>query len=71
MSPSSWFAIAVLAIVANTLITIYLFPKQAPDYWWLPGAWIWFLLKEYLFPVDSDPTDPNKRRRVFNPPRIA
>ena len=77
MELAALFAVIVLLIVANTLITIYFFPTQAPDYWWLPGAWIWFLLrdrvwiplKEYLWPETI--RDPNKRRRMFNPPRIA
>jgi hypothetical protein len=77
MSLESIFAILVLAIVANTLLIIYLFPTQRPDYWWLPGASLWFLLhdrvwvpiREYLWPETIK--DPNKRRRMFSPPRIA
>jgi hypothetical protein len=71
-----WLTILMLIIVANTLITIYLYPTQRPDYWWLPGAWIWFSLrdwvwipiKEYIWPETIK--DPNKRKR-FSPPRIA
>lgn len=68
---SGWFTIAVLTIVANTLITIYLYPTKAPDYWWLPGAWIWFKLTDFFFPVDPYANDPTKRRKFFSPPRIA
>jgi hypothetical protein len=75
MKVEGWLAIVALTIVANTLITIYLFPSQRPDYWWLPGAWIWFLIydrvwipiKHYIWPE----TDPDKKRRMFSPPRIA
>lgn len=71
ISASGWFAILVLTIVANTLITIYLYPKMKPDYWWLPGAWIWFKIRDYIWPVDPNANDPNKRKRFYSPPRIA
>lgn len=71
ITASGWFAIMVLTIVANTLITIYLYPSQKPNYWWLPGAWIWFKLNDIFFPVDPNSKDPNKRRKFFTPPRIA
>ena len=79
--PSGWIAIVALTIVANTLITIYLYPSQRPDYWWLPGAWIVFLIYDYIwrpfrnwlysYTDDPDSKDPNKRRKFFAPPRIA
>jgi hypothetical protein len=80
ITPSSWFAIVIIAIIANTLITIGLYPSQKPDYWWLPGAWILFLLNDKvwkpirnrIWPPPFDPKDPNKRlKRTFAPPRIA
>ena len=74
-----WFAIVMLVIIANTLITIGLYPSKKPDYWWLPGAWIFFLLydrvwvpiRNRIWPPPFDPKDPNMRRRTFAPPRIA
>jgi hypothetical protein len=76
---SAWFAILVLAVIANTLITIGLYPSQKPNYWWLPGAWIVFLLhdrvwvpiRNRIWPDDPNSRDPNKRRRTFMPPRVA
>jgi hypothetical protein len=65
---SGWFAIAVLTVVANTLITIYLYPSQKPDYWWLPGSWIWFKLREWFWPP---PPSAEELRRRFRAPRIA
>jgi hypothetical protein len=77
MKVEGWVTGFALLIVANLLLTIYFYPTQRPDYWWLPGAWIWFLirdriwvpLREYIWPETI--TDPNKRRRMFSPPRIA
>ncbi len=75
-----WFAILVLVIVANMIITVALYPSHTPDYWWLPGAWIFFLLydrvwvpiRNRIWPPMFDPKDPNKRlKRTFAPPRIA
>ena len=74
MDASAWFAIFMLAIVANTIITILLYPSQKPNYWWLPGAWIWFKFRDliwvplytWMYPA----TDPNIRKH-FAPPRIA
>jgi hypothetical protein len=74
-----WFAVAVLVIVANTLITIGLYPSAKPDYWWLPGAWLFFILydrvwvpiRNRIWPPPYNPNDPNMRKRLFNPPRIA
>jgi hypothetical protein len=71
ISASGWFTILVLTIVANTLITIYLYPAQKPTYWWLPGAWIWFKIRDLIWPYDPNANDPNKRRKFFTPPRIA
>ena len=49
-----------LLIVANTLITIYLYPTQRPDYWWLPGAWIWFQV------YDRAPDNPGSQQAPAN-----
>ena len=75
MQPVGWMTILALVIVANTLITIYLYPGFRPDYWWLPGAWLWFQLRDrvwiplrnYIWPE----LDPNRPPRRFTPPRIA
>jgi hypothetical protein len=67
----SWGTLIALILVANLFITIYLYPRKRPDYWWLPGAWIWFKLHDYLWPIDPEASDPNKRRKFFAPPRIA
>ncbi len=77
MGWEGWLVLLTMVIVANTLITLTLYPSKKPDYWWLPGAWIWFKLRDlvlipvwdYLYPETIQ--DPNKRRRLYSPPRIA
>jgi hypothetical protein len=73
MKVEGWITLVALAIVANTLIMIYLFPTKRPDYWWLPGALIWFMIYDYLWTPVRDfiwpPIDPTKPRWVL--PRIA
>ena len=79
MNTIDLIGLIVLVIVANTLITIYLYPSQRPDYWWFPGAWIFFILydelwepiRDYIWPPPYNPNDPNMRRKLFSPPRIA
>lgn len=64
------FTIIVVFIVANTLITIYLYPSQRPDFWWIPGAWVWFKFQDLLISLNPYPTDSTGRRR-YPAPRIA
>ena len=68
---AGWFTIFVLVVIANTLITIYFYPKMKPETLWIPGAWIWFKIRDYFWPVDPNANDPNKRKRFYSPPRIA
>lgn len=64
--------LVALLMVANLLITIYLYPTQRPDYWWLPGLWIFLLLRDRVWtPIKYSIWPETNPKRKFSPPRIA